>query len=343
MTIHYRGRVGSFLVIALSIMMLFAFTACDEKDEDTAPAGTPIATSAEFSSAITNGGTYYLSDDLTAESETAFQIAKDLTLNLNGKKLSTDKIFIVSGETEFTIENGTLDIRAGGSSVEATLTMQTNSSLVLDHVVYTSDGCAVFTDKNQENVSITVTDSEISGAAYGIGTNATAPGSTDVNITVKRSKISAETVDGDNAAILFNVKGSVVIEDSTVTGGKQALIARGGTHTISGSTFIATGKNSLEEEYTSGNWGSGNNIPFGAIVIGNRSASSYQYDTTVTLDDITITAPEENAAGKTYYEIYVYQNDDEHKVTVSGTDVKSTNTFNMNDEMNGAAVEGLNL
>ena len=87
MTIHYRGRVGSFLVIALSIMMLFAFTACDEKDEDTAPAGTPIATSAEFSSAITNGGTYYLSDDLTAESETAFQIAKDLTLNLDKGKI----------------------------------------------------------------------------------------------------------------------------------------------------------------------------------------------------------------------------------------------------------------
>ncbi len=324
-----------FLVIALSIMMLFAFTACDEKDEGTAPAGTPIATSAEFSSAITNGGTYYLSDDLTAESETAFQIAKDLTLNLNGKKLSTDKKFIVSGETEFTIENGTLDIRADGSSVDATLTMQTDSSLVLDHVVYTSDGCAVFTDKNQQNVSITVTDSEISGAAYGIGTNATAPESADVSIIVKRSEISAETEDGDNAAILFNVKGSVVIENSTVTGGKQALIARGGTHTISDSTFIATGKNSLTNEYTSGNWGSGNNIPFGAIVIGNRS-SSYQYETTVTLNDVTITAPEKNEAEKTYYEIYVWQNDNQHKVTVSGTDVKSTNTFNTNEgAMNG--------
>ena len=189
-----------------------------------------------------------------------------------------------------------------------------------------------------KNVKIDILYSMITGATYGIGTNATAPESADVRISVKGSKVTSHTDDGDNTAILFNVKGGLTIENSTIKGDRQAVIARGGDHRISNSTLIVTGENNINKEYLDDSaWGSGNEVPLSAVVVGNRSAS-YQYPTTINFTDVKITAPEVNKASKNYFEMYVYQNDGTNTVSASGT-VKSTNTYNVNaaEAMNGAS------
>ena len=323
------------LVIALSAIMLFAFTAC--QPAGNGPTGT-VLTKDNFDKAVTNGGEYYLEDDVTVTSESDFTVAKDLTINLNKNTLSLPVKLIVEGDAKLQISNGFLDIETkGNSGLTATITMKSDSSILLDDVAYTSNGCAVFTDKSQQNVVIDVVDSRIEGAVYGIGTNATAPESADVRISVKGSKVTSHTDDGDNAAILFNVKGGLTIENSTIKGDRQAVIARGGDHRISNSTLIVTGENNIDKEYLVDAWGSGNEVPLSAVVVGNRSAS-YQYSTTINFADVKITAPEANKASKAYFEMYVYQNDETNTVSASGT-VKSTNTYNVNaaEAMNGAS------
>ena len=315
------------LVIALSAMMLFAFTAC--QPAGNGPTGT-VLTKDNFATAVAEGGEYYLEDDVTVTSESDFTVAKDLTINLTVK-------LIVEGDAKLQISNGFLDIETeGNSGLTATITMKSDSSILLDDVAYTSNGCAVFTDKSQQNVVIDVVDSKIEGAVYGIGTNATAPESADVRISVKGSKVTSHTDDGDNAAILFNVKGGLTIENSTIKGDRQAVIARGGDHRISNSTLIVTGENNINKEYLDGAWGSGNEVPLSAVVVGNRSAS-YQYPTTINFTDVKITAPGVNTASKNYFEMYVYQNDKTNTVSASGT-VESTNEYTVNTEsMNGAS------
>ena len=91
----------------------------------------------------------------------------------------------------------------------------------------------------------------------------------------------------------------------------------------------------IDKEYD-GAWGSGNEVPLSAVVVGNRSAS-YQYPTTINFADVKITAPEANMASKAYFEMYVYQNDETNTVSASGT-VESTNEYTVNTEsMNGAS------
>ena len=321
------------LVIALSAMMFFAFTAC--QPAGNGPTGT-VLTKDNFAKAVTNGGEYYLEDDVVVVSESDFTIAKDLTINLNKNTLSLPVKLIVDGNAKLQISDGYLGITTEkNSGLTATITMKSNSSILLDGVTYTSNGCAVFTDKSQQNVVIDVVDSKIEGAVYGIGTNATYPESADVRISVKGSKVTSHTDDGDNAAILFNVKGGLTIENSTIKGDRQAVIARGGDHRISNSTLIVTGENNIDKEYD-GAWGSGNEVPLSAVVVGNRSAS-YQYPTTINFADVKITAPEANMASKAYFEMYVYQNDETNTVSASGT-VESTNEYTVNTEsMNGAS------
>ena len=322
------------LVIALSAMMLFAFTAC--QPAGNGPTGT-VLTKDNFANAVTEGGEYYLEADVAVEAESPFTISKDLTIDLNGKTLSSTVALWVNGaNTKLTISNGNLKIdTADNDGSKATISVESNSSVLLDHVTYTSNGCAIFAQKNQQNVKIDILYSMITGATYGIGTNATAPESADVRISVKNSTVTSHTENGDNAGILFNVKGGLTIENSTIKGDRQAVIARGGDHRISNSTLIVTGENNIDKEYD-GAWGSGNEVPLSAVVVGNRSAS-YQYPTTINFADVKITAPEANMASKAYFEMYVYQNDETNTVSASGT-VESTNEYTVNTEsMNGAS------
>lgn len=122
----------------------------------------------------------------------------------------------------------------------------------------------------------------------------------------------------DNTALFVNVPSKVTVDGSTLVANRQVVVVRGGTLEMSnttlnlkgefkqyevvasgagadqynfsslGDTSIATIKAfaeglTLQDYRMSGLWGTGNEVPYGAIVMGNSSKTSYQYATNVTL------------------------------------------------------------
>ena len=63
--------------------------------------------------------------------------------------------------------------------------------------------------------------------------------------------------------------------------------------------------------------------------------SSYQYKTSVELNNVTINNPDKNNAEKGYYSMYVYQNDTNNTVSVTGT-LSSNSKSKVNDNKNNA-------
>ena len=122
----------------------------------------------------------------------------------------------------------------------------------------------------------------------------------------------------DNTALFINVPSKVTVDGSTLVANRQVVMVRGGELEMSnttlnlkgefkqyevvasgagadqynfsslGDTSIATIKAfaeglTLQDYRMSGLWGTGNEVPYGAIVMGNSSKTSYQYATNVTL------------------------------------------------------------
>ena len=82
------------------------------------------------------------------------------------------------------------------------------------------------------------------------------------------------------------------------------------------SKISTTGKFKNDISYLTGNWGSGNEIPCGALVLGNRSTNAYQYATKCTLEGTTL------QAGNGVRTLYVYAN--------TGTGIGTTLTYDSN-------------
>lgn len=330
-------------VILLAVLMLFAFIACEN---DSGINRTVIEDSEGFKNAVAAGGFYSINDDLSVDSNEQIEFTKDFDIALNGHTLSSTAQFTISG-AEVSFSNGSLDMNCVAlDKSNSSLQLLENSVLNLSAVKYTSNVTGIFAVNNNDNVVVNITDNsavDVDGY-YALGTNATQPDvSNNINFKITDSTITsagAEGTAGDNTAILFNVQGRVTIENSTVSGDRQAMIARGGNYVFTNTTFEATGENSINKtdkgNYLNENyWGSGNEVPLAALVIGNNSTSAYDYSTSAELTNVTIKAPEKNNEDVDYYGIYVWQNNDTDKVSVSGTlsaeSTKKVNTENMNN------------
>jgi len=307
------------LVLALALLLaIFCSTACDSDDDE--PSATSISNAAEFASALEKGGEYVLSNNVTLKStSTAISTSHDLVVDLNGKTLQVDAVLDITGG-DVTLKNGTYAFAL--SSDDSVLNqpyynaiqVEDYSTLRLDNVIMTSDiGCIFMVDRTKD-AELEIYNSEItSKGTFCIGTNATTPTASELKINIKKSKISVESGSGsgDNAALLFNVLGDVTIEDSTITADRQAMIARGGNYTIKGTTFVATGNTTVSTEtYFDKVWSTANEVPLAALVVGNRHASSYLYETTMNLENVIISVPATNKSNSSYYGIYIYQNGD---------------------------------
>ena len=330
-------------VILLAVLMLFAFIACEN---DSGINRTVIEDSEGFKNAVAAGGFYSINDDLPVDSNEQIEFTKDFDIALNGHTLSSTAQFTISG-AEVSFSNGSLDMNCVAlDKSNSSLQLLENSVLNLSAVKYTSNVTGIFAVNNNDNVVVNITDNsavDVDGY-YALGTNATQPDvSNNINFKITDSTITsagAEGTAGDNTAILFNVQGRVTIENSTVSGDRQAMIARGGNYVFTNTTFEATGENSINKtdkgNYLNENyWGSGNEVPLAALVIGNNSTSAYDYSTSAELTNVTIKAPEKNNEDVDYYGIYVWQNNNTDKVSVSGTlsaeSTKKVNTENMNN------------
>ncbi len=267
-------------------------------------------------------------------------LTKNASIDLKGYTLTAKHLILdesTNNAYEVKIENGTIE----GDVIEGNLfNINNNATLILDNVTidYTSpgSGAGICFYEGAQNATLEVNNSTIKIiGGFGIGTNAK-KGNDTVSIKVENSTVITDTKNEDNTAILFNVPTDLTISNSTISGERQGVIVRGGTATISNSTIISSGTTTNyydSGDYVNSNWGSGNEVPLAALVVGNRSGS-YQYKTNVELKDVELSTPYENTVRKS---IYVYQNDTTNTVTVTGN-IKGECTINEENTRNGALV-----
>lgn len=260
-------------------------------------------------------GVVKLNNDIEYEDVNLVSSDVNAVLDLNGRTISA----VYKGTTALengavlTIKNGTFnaELAADKNNTNTTVIMNvaSGSRLTIDNVKFTTknnsglgvdDANTVLTVKNQSTVKANV---------YCVATNAEKDGiHSGVTINLENSAFIAESTSNDNCAICLNVEGTLNMADCTVKSGRQAVLVRGGTANISGGKIETTGAYTTPPN---GNWGSGNEVPLAALVIGNRSTSAYAYPATVTLTGVEI------VAGNGAPAIYMYGNKEEHPANLT--------------------------
>lgn len=253
-----------------------------------------VATYDEFIAELTETGTVRLTADIpeTLDATFAFPEGHDTyAINLNGKTLSIigpGSITVPEGAT-LDLKNGTLNLKMNDTTdtTIANLYGGDGATISLDHVTYTGSHTAIFPKAN--HVTISVIDSTVTAnGAYGIGTNASTPVVQGENITIIRSTVKAVAESGDCVGVMINVPGTLTIEDSIISGGRQGVIVRGGTATITGSTIESTAAFAGKPSFSNGFWTSGNEVAFAALCVGSYTKKDYAYPSVVTVTDTDI-------------------------------------------------------
>lgn len=247
------------------------------------------------------------------------------TINLNGYTLDLAVAYtrpLVIGQNfssgnygavnNVTIKNGTL--------IAAGLLVLDGATLTVEDVEYNSTLTSFGVQCKGSTLNV-VDSTVISTDAFVIGTNASekgkdGTGTHGVIINVTGSTLKSDYIDKDSGSVtvFFNVPGNLNITDSEIYGVQNAVMVRGGTAVISGSTLttaetIAAGS---EDKFTTGNWGTGNSVPYATLLVGNGTPGSYKYSTYVTLIDTKITSLNENVP-----QVYVCQVDPVEPDTVN--------------------------
>lgn len=314
-----------------------------EDDKIVASVGGKLYTNIEDAlQAATKETPLILTSDATLHS--FISLSKSSIIDLNGNTLSTEDVSITLPKSDekytVTIKNGSIKGKSSPNKDKNIFQQESNSNLVIENVRIEHQGQAVaFIYEGTNPAYLEIKNSVIHNeGGYVIGTNASLKGA-HVSINIDASELTSTSSSQDNTAILFNVPGELKITNSTISGQRQGVIVRGSTAYISNSLITSSGSATNyynSNDYVDGPWDTGNEVPLAAIVIGNRTknSDSYPYPTTVTLDNVTLSTPNESNVRKS---LYVYQNNENYKVKVTGT-VKGE--YTVNSITNGAEVLG---
>ena len=255
--------------------------------------------------AATSGQTVKLLKDVT-ETLTA-PTASSLTIDLGTHKLtmSNTASVVISGDKSLTIQNGSIESKGFTDGTLSNFNIQTNSSIALENVIFDTTGSALY--PSGDAARVTVTNSEIKCGVYAVATNAAKVANYNIVITLTGSTFTSTygykndaSNKFDSCPVMINVPGTLNMSGCTVNGTRQGVLVRGGTATIQNSTINLTAQYTAGKDlYWSGNWGSGDEVPMAAVVVGNRN-SAYQYPATCTLENTVVTAPSD------YKAVYVY-------------------------------------
>lgn len=249
---------------------------------------------------------------LTDNAEISFSFpegVKTLTIDLgkNTLTLTNNTSILLADGKSLTIQNGNLVSKPLENPTVTAFNIQSGSSIKLDNVTYDCTGSALYPQGNAAKV--TVIDSTITADVYAVATNAGQTDNYDVVIDLKDStfqaRLPSELSKGDSCPVMINIPGKLTMDSCTVIGGRQGVLVQGGTAKIS-NTDIQLNATYIDgkDKYLDGNWGSGNEVPMAALVVGNRS-NAYNYPTDCTLSNVTVTA----TSG--YTGTYVYGMSDE--------------------------------
>ena len=273
----------------------------------------PVAFAEGFPSA--EGGTITLTENTEVSNSdwsalwTEGVTAVTIDLGQNTLTISDDgTVNIPEGKT-LNLKNGKIVANAFTDGAKSVFSPLKDATITMDNIEMETTGTALF--PAGEAAAVVVTDSNIKAGIYAVGTNAsTANGalvySNDVKITLTGSTIEAtgQNNDYDTCTVMLNVPGTLDITDCTIIGYRQVVFVRGGTVNIQYSDIqLKDGfAGQTADDYDNANWGSGNEVPMAALLIGNRGNSAYQYEANCKLSntDITVAPTDEEA-------IYLYQ------------------------------------
>ena len=265
---------------------------------------TIVETAAELNSAVVNGGYVILANDVKGVALPS-TVTTDATIYLNNKTLISTQTYsttisngatlnFISGSVEFT----------GMEAVDASSLVPISGAAVsLDNVKLTSNGTALFPRGDAARVE--VVNSEITAPVYAVGTNAGKVDNYNVEIYIYGSTLKTYYTDPTSGSItvFVNVPCSLTIENSYIYGVQNAVMVRCGTATIKNSTLSTPNGVSLDDINLEATWSSGNEVPFGTLLVGNGTTTSYQNAATVTVENTTITSDNENVPA-----IYIWGN-----------------------------------
>ena len=250
-----------------------------------------------------NGETIVLLDDVkTYElgAETVGEsliLDRDLSFDLNGFTLEHGGTTVEIGEGRSLVftDNSVTDKSAGGSlifsdtdSEKSALSPQSGACLRIENINVISHGTAI--DSRGSAELIEIKNSGISAGKYCVAAEAKTKNDFGIQIIIENSRLTSESDDGNNTAILINADGTVDIRRSEITGDRQALTVRSGKVNAYESVFKVTGRyhpTGRSKNYIEEKWGKGNDVPTGAVIAGNRNGNGYA-DTIITMDNCGI-------------------------------------------------------
>lgn len=309
---------------------------------------TNYSTLAEATEAAEDGATIKLNEDITIsngadfgailreitlnnQTYDAYLFEKDITFDLNGNTLTYDENYqlVVYGEgTEVTFKDSSVtgNDRGGrlvldnATYVNFNIGAYTGTILNISNIYVDGAGSTFF--PNGDAAELNITSCDVTGDVYCVGTNAGSTDNYNVRINLRDSKFETKSSshnDGDNCTILLNVKGTLDIDNCDITGDRQAVIVRAGNANITNSNITVTGECRGITDRVDGNWGEGNEVAPGALIVGNRNGN-YNAVADVDVSDTVITV--NSSADNNFSAIYV----DSNAVHTATIDITGANT-----------------
>ena len=208
------------LALPLAFVMVLSaglFVGCKDKDKDTNDGYTHVSTFAQLATAVENGGKVKLDNDIVMTD--AIFVTKEVTLDLNGKKLTetindnqhysvffvrnADKTFTVTGNG--TIESvGTRIFQVGGDMTEAEYDRPeavVKGNLILENGTYNVSGEA------EEVVYVIKGTAKIKGGTYKV--EEPRKGHENQAINLKNQYGPNGTVEGEKNTASIEISGGV--------------------------------------------------------------------------------------------------------------------------------------
>ena len=266
-----------------------------------------VATAEDLAAAVAEGKTAVLTEDVTVDTIPVNEEG-DTAIVLGGNTLTTNQtgsITAASGKTISISDGAIIANGTDGSGAASILYAVAGGKIELTGVTLETNGTGVLAEG--QDATVEVRNSHITALGFCVSSNARNESTHGINIRIENSVLESEHVNGYcGSAVMMNVPGTLYIEDSIIIGENNAVLARGGDITIVDSElsrpYAVEGPD--ESSYYMGkDWGNGNFVPMATLLVGNRSASAYQYPVNVTLENCTITASADGA--KT---VYIYGN-----------------------------------
>ena len=243
---------------------------------------------------------------------------RTVALDLNGQTLTITKkddkettVFVgpsvsgsntVTGEdncatTDITIRNGTVEAQNAEGTV-ANFAVETGHSLTFEGTTtkLSAHGTGSAILVRGKDAALNVKNSDITAdGVYVISTNANDKINYGVKISIDGSTLTTNRTDGDDCPLMINVPGTVNVTNSEITGQRMGMLVRSGNVTLENTTITATiGEyydKGILNYYTTGNWKSGDEAPWGAVVVGKNDTNkgnTYTGNIVLTLKDCTL-------------------------------------------------------